>query len=69
MTILHISGDKSILILFYNNQDIEHESNDIYVGVAGLIFTPKRISKTLWDKNIHNLQNGIRICWLFFIFM
>ena len=37
--ILHIYEDRTILLLLNANQDIESESQDIKIGVAGPIFT------------------------------
>ena len=38
---------------FYDNQVTGSESCKIKIGIAGPIFKPYKISKPLWDNNIH----------------
>ena len=46
MAVIYIYGPRSIFLVFFDNQDIESESQDLEVGVSGPIF-PQKISKPL----------------------
>ena len=52
MAIIHIYGARAILLLFYDHQDNESESTNI---------NTEKISKTIWDNNIHTPQYGWKI--------
>ena len=63
VAILHIYGAIAILLLFCDHQDTESESCKMEIGVAGTISTWKKISKDIWDNEIHTLQYGRKILW------
>ena len=60
MSIIHIYGDRGIVLLLNHNQDNKYESCEIEMGVAGPIFTKKTKGymgqqysySTRWEKNI-----------------
>ena len=54
MVILHIYGARAIFLLFCDHQDIESDSCKIEMIISLPIFTHKKISKALWDNDIHN---------------
>ena len=58
VVITHIYGDRSISPLFCYHQDIESELYEIEMSISKLIFTHEKISKALWDKNIHTIHDG-----------
>ena len=58
MAILHIYGALALSLLFCDNQDSESESQETEIGVYGKISSQEKITKTLWDNDIHTLQNG-----------
>ena len=54
---------------FYDIKDTESELCEITIGVAGPIFTHKKIPKALWDNYIHTLLDWRKMLWQFFIFV
>ena len=68
MIILHIYGAKANFLLFCDHQDTESESREIEIVVIGLIFTQK-ISKDLWENDIHTSQYGSKLLFQLFLFV
>ena len=44
---IHIYVARAIFLLFYDNQDIRYEPQDIYIGVSGPIFKHKNIKVSM----------------------
>ena len=62
MVVLHIYGDRAISLLFYDDKDTLSTYCEIEMSIYQLILTYKNIPKTIWDNDIHSLQNGIKYC-------
>ena len=58
---MYIYGSRDIVLLFCDHQDTESESCEIEISISQPIFTHKKVSKYLWDKDIHTLQDGRKI--------
>ena len=58
MAILHIYGARDTFHLFCDNQDTQSESCEIEMSISQPIFTHKKISKYIWYKDIHTMQDG-----------
>ena len=69
MVIIHIYRARATFILVYDEQDTDSEKIEIQMRTYQIIITHKNISKALWENDIHNLQNGRKELWQFFIFM
>ena len=69
MVIIHICGPREVLLLFCYQEDTEYESYEMEISISTPISTHKKISKDLPDNDIHNLQDGSKILWQFFIFL
>ena len=54
MSIIHIYGDRTIFLLFFDHQDTEYEYQQMDIGVAGPILTQKN-HQSLYRKNIYVL--------------
>ena len=62
MVIIHIYRDRAIFLLFYDDRDTLSTECEVEMSIFELIFTHKNIPKTLWDNDIHTLQNGRKNC-------
>ena len=60
--ILHIYGGRAISLLFCDHQDTQSESCEIEMNISQPIFAHKKISKTIWYKDIHTLQDWRKYC-------
>ena len=68
MVILHIYEDRAIILLFYDHQ--EHESESQKIDILHLDqYSTRKISKPLWDCDMHITHDGRNILWQSFIFM
>ena len=68
VAILHIYGARAILLLFCDLQDTEFELYEIEISISQPIFIHKKISKDLWDNDIHALQYGRKIVIIIHIY-
>ena len=67
VSIIHYYGARAIFLLLNDNQDTESQSQDIKLMYLDQ-YSPIKISKPLWDNDIHTTQYG-RKNLQFFIFM
>ena len=66
VAILHILELEPFL-LFCDHQGTNSESREIEMSIYQPILNHKNISKPLWDKNRHILQDERKILWQLFI--
>ena len=56
-----IYGARASFILFCDHQDTESESQEIEIGVAGPIFTQKKIKRTIGKEYLYSTRLGQKL--------
>ena len=63
VVILIIYEDRATFLPFYDDKDTLSTKGEIQKSISQLISTHKNIPKTLWENDIHSLQNGRKRVW------
>ena len=68
VVVLTIYEDKEILLLFCDHQENESESQEIYILHLDQ-YSTRKISKSLWNCDMHITHDGRKILYQSFMFM
>ena len=56
VVVLHICGARANILHFFYHQDTESELCKVEMIISQPISTYKKISKSIWENNIHTLK-------------